>query len=85
MTTTPIDRLGEAFYGAMLNAWQIDGPAIIERVRHEHPAAYLKLVASVLPRTLPIDAEPLDICTDQALEALQAFLAGMQDRESIYE
>ncbi len=83
MTTTPINRFGEAFYGAMLDAWQIDGPAIIERVRREHPAVYLKLVASILPKTLAVDAEPLDMCTDQALEALQAFLVEMQDRESI--
>ena len=83
MTTTPIDRLGEAFYGAMLDAWQIDGPAIVDRVRREHPAAYLKLVASILPKSLAIEAEPLEVCTDQALEALQAFLVEMQDRESI--
>ena len=81
MTTTTIERLGNAFYDAMFEAWQVEGPAIIERVRREHPASYLKLVASILPRTLAIDAEPLDICTDQALEALRAFLAGMQDQE----
>ena len=81
MTSTTIERLGNAFYEAMLDAWQVDGPAIIERVRREHPAAYLKIVASILPKTLANDAEPLEICTDEALEALSAFLAGMQDRE----
>ena len=82
MTSTTIERLGNAFYEAMFEAWQVEGPAIIERVRREHPAAYLKLVSSVLPKTLAINAEPLDICTDHALEALTAFLAGTRDRES---
>ena len=85
MTTTTIERLGNAFYEAMFDAWHVEGQAIIERVRREHPAAYLKLVASILPKTLAIDAEPLDICTDQALEALRVFLAEMQDRDSIGE
>lgn len=81
MTISTIEQLGDAFYTAMLAAWQSDGPAIIERVRREHPAAYLKLVVSVLPRTLAIDAEPLEICIDQELEALRAFLAEVQVRE----
>lgn len=80
--TSTIDSLSEAFYAAMIEAWQAQGPAIIERVRREHPVTYLRQVASLLPRTLAIDAaEPLDICTDQDLEALRAFIAGMQDRQ----
>ena len=50
MTNSTIQQLGDAFYSAMFEAWQVEGPAIIERVRREHPAAYLKLIASVLPR-----------------------------------
>lgn len=80
MTNTTIQRLGDAFYDAMLVAWHAEGPAIIERVRREHPAAYLKLIASVLPRQIAIEAEPLEFWTDHDLEALKDFLAGVQDR-----
>ena len=81
MTNSTIQRLGDAFYAAMFEAWQVEGPAIIELVRREHPAAYLKLIASVLPRQIAIESEPLEFCTDHDLEALRVFLAGVQDRE----
>ena len=51
----------------MLEAWHVEGPAIIERVRREHPAAYLRLIASVLPRQIAIEAEPLEFRTDHAV------------------
>ena len=80
MTNSTIQRLGDAFFSAMFEAWQAEGPAIIERARREHPAAYLKLIASVLPRQIAIEAGPLEFCTDHDLEALKDFLAGVQDR-----
>jgi hypothetical protein len=47
---------------------------VIERVRQEDPAAYLRVVVSVLPKELKIDrkldAEPLSHLTDEELEAL---------------
>ena len=81
MTTSTLQRLGDAFYNALFEAWQAEGPAVIERVRREHPAAYLKLIASVLPQQIAIDAEPLEFCADHDLEALRDFLAGLPDRE----
>ena len=81
MTNSTIQRLGDAFYSAMFEAWEAEGPAIIERVRREHPAAYLKLIASVLPRQIAIDTEPLEFWTDHDLEALRGFLAGVKDRD----
>lgn len=81
MTKLAIQRLGDAFYAAMLEVWQAEGPAVIERVRREHPAAYLKLIASILPRQIVIDAEPLEFSADHDQKALRAFLAGVQDRE----
>ena len=79
MKNSPIPRLTDAFYAAMLEAWQAEGPAIIKRVRQEHPAAYLKLVASIFPRQIAIESEPLEFCTDHDLEALRAYLAGLQN------
>lgn len=77
MTNSTIQRLSDAFYSAMFEAWQAEGATIIEHVRREHPVAYLKLIASVLPRQIAIDADPLEFCTDHDLEALKDFLAGV--------
>lgn len=52
MTITTDENLGHAFVDAMHNSWLAEGPAVIERVRREHAAAYLRFVASVLPRDL---------------------------------
>lgn len=67
MTNSTIHRLGDAFDAAMFAAWQADGSAIIERVRREHPVAYLKLIASILPRQIASNADPLEFCTDHDL------------------
>lgn len=81
MTRSTIERLGDAFHAVVFEAWQANGPAIIESVRREHPAAYLKLIASVLPRQSAIPAEPFDVCTDHDLEVLRAFLAKAQESQ----
>ena len=81
MTTATIQKLGDALYAAMFEAWQADGPAIIERVRRDDPAAYLKLIASVLPQAIAIEADSLEFCTDHDLVALRAFVAELQDRD----
>jgi hypothetical protein len=74
------ENFGDAFYAAMLAAWQAQGPAVIERLRRDNPAEYLRLVVSVLPRWVSIDEDSMDISTDGDLEALRAFLATLQDR-----
>jgi hypothetical protein len=47
---------------------------VIERVRQEDPAAYLRIIVSVLPKELKSDrrpdAGPLSELTDDELEAL---------------
>jgi hypothetical protein len=83
MTASTMEILDDAFYAAMFWVWQAEGPAIIERVRLEHPAAYLKLIASIVRRpSLGLDAEVTALCCDDDLEALRAFLAGASHPES---
>ena len=77
-----IQCLGEAFYSAVLDAWQADGPVIIERVWRENPVVYLKLIASLLPRQIAADAEPIALCTDHDLETLRGILVRMKDWET---
>lgn len=66
------NKLGEAFLTDMLNDWEQHGPTAIATVRDEKPDAYLKVIASILPRDLNVNINPADEMTDdQVLERLR--------------
>lgn len=44
------NKLGEAVIDDVLADWQAHGGEVIQRVREESPAVYLRVVASLLPR-----------------------------------
>ena len=46
------NKLGEDFIKDVLGDWQEQGRAVIEKVREERPADYLKVVASLIPRDI---------------------------------
>jgi len=60
-------KLGEAFIEDMLADWEANGPAAIVKVRTEKPDAYLKVVASILPKDLNVNFNPADTMTDEQL------------------
>lgn len=72
------NKLGEAFLSDMLADWEKHGPTAIEKVRTEKPDQYLKVVASILPRDLNVNINPLEEATDaeliQQLRDLQAVI-----------
>src|SRR5690606_29731991 len=49
------NKLGEAFLEDMLADWEANGPAAIREVRETKPDAYLKVVASILPKDLNVN------------------------------
>jgi len=51
----------------MLADWEANGPAAIVKVRTEKPDAYLKVVASILPKDLNVNFNPADTMTDEQL------------------
>lgn len=61
------NKLGEAFIEDMLADWEANGPAAIRQVREEKPDAYLKVVASILPRDLNVNINQTDHMTDEQL------------------
>lgn len=71
------NKLGEAFLDDMLTDWQQHGPAAIVQVRTEKPDAYLKVVASILPRDLNVNLNPMQEATDDEL------VQRLRDLESI--
>ena len=68
------NKLGEEFLTQLCDDSEVHGAAVIERVRQEDPAAYLRVIVSVLPKELKIDrrpdAGPFSHLTDEELTAL---------------
>lgn len=55
-------KLGEDFIAGLQADFAEHGQAVIEQVRRELPHIYLKIIASILPKELKIDAGPRDGC-----------------------
>jgi hypothetical protein len=69
------NKLGEAFLQDMLADWEAHGVAAIEAVRDEKPDAYLKVVASILPKELNLRVSEFDDLTDDQLARQLAAIA----------
>lgn len=69
------NKLGEAFLQDMLADWEAHGVAAIEVVRAEKPDAYLKVVASILPKELNLRVSEFDDLTDDQLARQLAAIA----------
>lgn len=61
------NKLGEEFLEALYADFQDHGVDAIARVREEKPDAYLKVVASLLPRDLNLRVNPLEALSDEEL------------------
>jgi hypothetical protein len=61
------NRLGEAFIEDLYQSWLTNGPAAIEAVLKTKPEAYLRTIASLLPRDLNLNVNNLDHLTDEQL------------------
>lgn len=74
------NKLGEAFLADLLANWEKHGAETIEAVRVDKPDAYLKVVASILPKELNIKVNELDELSDEQIERqLAAVIAQLAD------
>ena len=48
-------KLGEDFLAALLNDFHENGVAAIAAAREQNPSAYLKTIATILPKSLEVD------------------------------
>lgn len=67
-------KLSETFIVALNADFEEHGESVIRQVRTEMPAAYLKVIASILPRDLNVRADPLADIADDDLAALLMWL-----------
>jgi hypothetical protein len=61
------NKLGEHFIQALAEDFERHGAAVIERVRQEQPAVYIKVVAGLLPKDLNLNVNNLDSLSDEQL------------------
>jgi hypothetical protein len=61
------NKLGEAFIQALADDFERHGVEAIERVRIEKPEAYIKVIASLLPKDLNLNVSKYDHLTDEQL------------------
>jgi len=68
------NKLGEAFVEALHADFEKHGVATIQKVREEKPEQYVKVIASLLPKELKIEAtsDLTDEQLDQRIRALAA-------------
>lgn len=61
------NKLGEAFVSDLLADWEKHGVKAVETVREEKPDAYLKVIASLLPKHVDVKVSQLEEMTDDQL------------------
>jgi hypothetical protein len=64
------NKLGEAFIEALVADFEADGAEAIVKCRKEKPDAYLKVIASILPKELKITNES-DLSDEQLIESIR--------------
>ena len=68
-------QLNGEFIAALLRDFRQGGPKAIERVRRTQPAAYLKILALLVPREHKVQhSNPIKDLTDEELEAMIEYL-----------
>lgn len=71
------NKLGEDFIAALHEDFQEHGVAAIAAVRADKPDAYLKVIASILPRELKVTTEN-DLTDDQLIERIRQLDAAIR-------
>jgi hypothetical protein len=75
------DRLSAAFLKALADDFDTNGVGVVEKVRVEDPATYLRVVASLLPKEVEISRRLFDDVSDEALAEIIAVLEGEVERQ----
>lgn len=62
------NKLGEAFLAELHKDFQAHGSDAITKVRDQKPDAYLKVIASILPKELKVSVDEFDELSDDELD-----------------
>lgn len=67
-------KLSEAFVAALCVDWAQHGQDVIQKVRDEDPAAYMRVIASLVPKDLVVREASLEEMSDEELAENLALL-----------
>lgn len=62
------NKLGEAFVSDFMAVWTEKGMAAIEKLADADPATFVRVAASIIPKELNINRNPLEDMSDEELE-----------------
>src|SRR4030081_168461 len=71
-------RISEAFLAELSADFDQHGAAALRMAREAHPAAYIRVIASLLPKQSEKWPNPLQDLTDEELSKLDAWLDAFQ-------
>jgi hypothetical protein len=74
------DRLSAAFLTTLADDFDAHGKEVVEKVRTEDPATYLRVMAGVLPKELEV-SRPLDIGDAELVELIAVIRAGLVTKD----
>lgn len=78
-------KLSEAFLADLAEHWEANGIEALRRARTEDPAAYVRVIASLLPKQTEKLPNPLADLTDDELDKLEASLATIRGPDDAAE
>jgi Family of unknown function (DUF5681) len=64
------NKLGEEFLAQLCDDFEAHGAAVIERVRREDPASYIRVIAGLLPKELKSASGPFSEVSIEELELI---------------
>ena len=67
------NRLSEAFIAALCDDFDQHGAAAIERTRVEDPVAYVRVLASILPRQIRVEDELREMSDEDLARRIEQF------------
>src|SRR5438477_8252714 len=67
------NKLGHAFIEGLYAHWLENGATVIATAATQSPAAYLRIVAMLLPKHLEIKEDPFDVLNDEELSEIIAY------------
>jgi hypothetical protein len=68
------NKFGTAFVADLYADWRVHGPEVIKKVRDKTPAAYLRIVGSLMPKQLEIKDDAFEGLTDEQLAGIIAYV-----------
>jgi hypothetical protein len=72
------NKLGEQFLTDLYAFWETAGPTVIQAAAYDNPAAFVKVIAMILPQEVKLDLTLADMTDDQFDRELRGALAALK-------